>query len=158
RDPSHATTKEPMMERFDFAKAALDRLKKLRPTEAFVLDEDKFLIVHTRADGKSGLVSLTNYYDEYVHAAPASREGVFDRMLRMASLVDSEESLDEIRVLLVPRIRPRRYFEIDAKQMGQNLGAAAPKLKMHFTPFAEHLAVGLAIDRPEHIEYLGDVA
>jgi hypothetical protein len=144
------------MERAAFAHKALEQLKKARPHEAYVLDEDKFHITRATPDGKTSLVSLSNYYDEYVHAAPAAKSGVFDRIVKFAAFIDSEETFDEVRVVLTPRIRPRRYFEIDALELMASLGTEGAAKVPVYTPFAEHLGVSLAIDRPEHIEYVSD--
>lgn len=148
------------MDRAEFAKLALEQLKKARPGDISILDLDKFLVVTTTTDGKSSITSLSNYYDEYEHAAPDRRQGVIERIGRFGRLVDGEEKLDEVRVMLVPRIRPRRYFEIDALQLAsQIVGKHDPAPKVaYYTPLAEYLGVGVAIDRPEHIEYVGDPA
>ncbi len=146
------------MDRSAFAKIALEQLKKARPGDISILDEDRFHVVTTTADGKSSITSLSNYYDEYTHAEPGRKDAVFDRIAKFGRLIDGEETLDEIRVMLVPRIRPRRYFEIDAVQLaGQIADKGEPPKKFAYRPLAEHLGVGLAIDRPEHIEYIGDV-
>lgn len=145
------------MDRPAFAKLALEQLKNARPGDISILDEDRFHVVTTTPDGKSSITSLSNYYDEYLHAEPARKDAVFDRIAKFGRLIDGEETLDEIRVMLVPRIRPRRYFEIDAVQLaGQIADKGEPPKKFAYRPLAEHLGVGLAIDRPEHIEYIGD--
>lgn len=147
------------MERAAFADLVLEKLKKSRPQEAFVYDPDKFVIVRTNAKGESGLISLRNYYEEYEHASDAAaKEKVFARVAIMEKLVDSEESLDEVRVMLVPRIRPRRHYAIDVVKMAGDLGDKDAKKPdaPYYTPFAEHLGVGLAIDRPELVEYVTD--
>lgn len=148
------------MERSEFAKLALAQIKKARPSDISILDEEKFLVVTTDTEGSSSITSLSNYYDEYMHAAAERRQGLLDRIGRIGRMVESEEKLDEVRVMLVPRIRPRRYFEIDALQLAQEVvskGDPAPKVA-YYTPLAEHLGVAVAIDRPEHIEYIGDPA
>jgi len=146
------------VERAAFAKLALAQLRKARPDAVSVLHEDKFQIVTTTPDGKSSLTTLDNYYDEYCHAAPERKAGLLERIERIARVVESGEGLDEVRVMLVPRIRPRRYFDIDAVQLASELALksdVAPK-PARYIPFAEHLGIGLAIDRPEHIEYVAD--
>ena len=149
------------MERAAFAKLALAQLRKAQPGAVSVLHEDKFQIVTTTPDGKSSLTTLENYYDEYCSfsdGAPEGKAGLLERIGRIARLVESGESLDEVRVMLVPRIRPRRYFDIDAVQLAGELALksdVAPK-PARYIPFAEHLGIGLAIDRPEHIEYVAD--
>jgi hypothetical protein len=147
------------VDRATFGKRALEQIKKGRPDAVSVLDDEKFQILTTAPDGNTSLTSLANYYDEYMHAEPERRSGLLDRIARIARLVDGKESLDEVRVLLVPRIRPRRYFEIDAVEMVKDLSTHTdppPKKLASYTPLAEHLGVSLAIDRPEHIEYVRD--
>jgi hypothetical protein len=147
------------VDRSEFGKRALEQLKKARPGEISILDEDRFHVVTTSVDGKSSITSLANYYDEYLHAEPELKLAIFERIAKFGRLIDGEESLDEVRVLLVPRIRPRRYFEIDAVQLASTIAdkGAEPK-KFAYQPLAEHLGIGLAIDRPEHIEYIGDAS
>ena len=156
---------ETAAQRSAFAKLALDRLKRSRPSETFVLDEDRFQITQVYADGKSSLMSLHNYFDEWVHAAPERRAGVFDRIVKFSGLIDSGETLDEVRVMLMPRIRPRRYFVVDAVEMMKSVvdtrasakAGAEPKTPPPYTPLGTHLGVAVAIDRPEHIEYVNGV-
>lgn len=152
-------------QRSAFAKLALDRLKRSRPSETFVLDEDRFQITQVYADGKSSLMSLHNYFDEWVHAAPERRAGVFDRIVKFSGLIDSGETFDEVRVMLMPRIRPRRYFVVDAVEMMKSVvdtrasakAGAEPKAPPPCTPLGTHLGVAVVIDRPEHIEYVNGV-
>lgn len=154
-------TPEAGAQRSAFAKTALERLKRSRPGETFVLDEDKFQITQVYADGKSSLMSLHNYFDEWVHAAPERRAGVFDRIVKFSGLIDSGETFDEVRVMLMPRIRPRRYFVVDAVEMMKSVAdtkdGADVKGPPSYTPLGTHLGVALAIDRPEHIEYVNGV-
>lgn len=148
-------------ERSAFARTALERLRRGRPGETFVLDEDRFQITQVYADGKSSLMSLHNYFDEWRHAEPDRREGVFDRIVKFSGLIDSGETLDEVRVMLMPRIRPRRYFVVDAVEMMKSVAdtkdGVEAKPPPSYTPLGTHLGVALAIDRPEHIEYVNGV-
>jgi len=52
------------MDRSEFARLALQRVKAARPGDTVTLDEDKFVIIGTDADGHQSLTSLHNHYDE----------------------------------------------------------------------------------------------
>jgi len=147
------------MDRPAFQKLALEHLRKNRPGDVFVSDEDNFQIVARRADDMEHIVGLANYHAEYEHAEPAARAKVLDRLLAGLDIIDSGESLDELRPLLVPRIRPRRYYAFDTPRTAAQLGSgkAAPRIPSHVV-LAEHLGVGVAIDRPERIEYIYDTS
>jgi hypothetical protein len=147
------------MDRSAFAELAIEQLKKARPNDAYVFDDEKFVIVATNVEGESSITSLTNYYDEWMHAPPHLRGAVLARITLAGRLVDGEEGLDEVRVLLLPRVRPRRYFEIDVAAMTASLGTdAAKKKQLEHLSFAEHLGWSVVIDRPQHIEYINDTS
>ncbi|MBS2018398.1 MAG: hypothetical protein JST00_36370 [Deltaproteobacteria bacterium] len=141
----------------EFARKALAVVEAAKPDHAVVLDEGNQIVIATDREGKSSITSLTNYWAEYLHAAPGDRDKVFDRIALAGRLIESDETLDEIRVLLVPRIRPRRYFEIDVNELSAHVAKKGePPTIPHYTPLGEHLGIGLAIDRPQHIEYIND--
>lgn len=148
------------MDRAAFLQRALEIVKEARPFDASVIDEGRFAITSVAPDGGSRLTSLANFWSEYTAAdTPQAREAVLDKVAGSAALMDSGESFDEIRVLLLPRLRSRAMFEIDMKQSAEALlpaGVTAPPF--FFRPLAEHLGVGLAIDRPDHVQYVTDVS
>ncbi len=150
------------MDRTTFYDLALTRLRAAHPAHTFTLDAERGQIVAKTPEDLTQLIRLENYYRELEAAAPAEREKLVERFVRSAIAVDSEETLDEVRVLLVPRIRPRRYFTHDlpaqAASLARASGATADPKPLHHTAFAEHLGVALAIDRPERIEYVADPA
>lgn len=79
------------MDRSAFAKLALEQLRKARPGDISILDDDRFHVVTTTLDGKSSITSLSNYYDEYTHADPTRKDAVFDRIAKFGRLIDGEE-------------------------------------------------------------------
>lgn len=148
------------MDRAAFLRRALEIIQEAHPFDASVIDEEKFAIVSVSPTGASHLAWLGNFWAEYSAAdTPRAKEAVLERFARSSRFVDSEETFDEIRVLLRPRIRPRTMFEVDAKQAVEAIqqgDAEVPAL--FYRPLAEHLGVGLAIDRPDRIQYITDVS
>ena len=148
------------MDRAAFLQRALEIVKEARPFDASVIDEGRFAVVSVAPDGGSRLTSLANFWSEYTAAdTPQGREAVLDKVAGSAALMDSGESFDEIRVLLMPRLRSRAMFEIDMKASAEAILPAGVKAPPFFyRPVAEHLGVGLAIDRPDHVQYITDVS
>ena len=144
------------MERSEFAEKVLAELRRAEPNVDFALEEDEFRIRHKRPDGTTALIMLHNHYDVHEHAAPAARAEIFARIVTASRAVDSQETLGEVRSLLVPRIRPRRHFEVDVKRAAASIDGAAKANPFAYLPLAEHLGVALAIDRPQQIEYVTD--
>jgi hypothetical protein len=142
------------MERDEFAKRAMAAVCRAHPAESFELDAGAFKIRRKGKDGALFDTFLQNYYAEHEHAGEDGKARVFERLARQALLIDSKESLDEVRVSLRPRVRPRRTFELDLRRQGEGIGAK--KLEIAYRPLADHLGVGVAIDRPEHIDYVLD--
>lgn len=148
------------MDRAAFTQRALEIVKEARPFDASVIDEERFAIVSIAPDGGSRLASLGHFWSEYTSAgSPRAKEAVFERIARFAALIDSGESLDEIRVLLMPRIRARATFEIDMKGAVEAIRQGDAEVpSIFYRPLAEHLGIGLAIDRPDHLQYISDVS
>lgn len=148
------------MDRSEFAARALEIVKRARPLDASVLDEERFCIVSVGPNGTSRAAWLGNPWAEYTAAATdADREAVLARLGRFSQLVDSEESFDEIRVLLRPRIRTRKTFEIDMVQAAEIVAPAGKEVpRPWYRPLADHLGVGLAIDHPDHLQYVTDLS
>lgn len=143
--------------RFAFATRALERVRQARPGHVCELDERAFAILVRGPDGHPQVIGLSNFFAEWEHAAGANEDAVFDRIERTARIVDGKETLDEIRVCLMPRIRPRRFFDVDAPSLTPSDSPAFGK-KTQYEALAEHLGVAVAIDRPEHIEYVLDAS
>ncbi|HEY8079813.1 MAG TPA: hypothetical protein VIF62_37035 [Labilithrix sp.] len=145
------------MDRGEFAKKALAHLKQRFPKDDFELRESDFLIVAKKEGADApALISLANYWDEWRHAAAGEEDRVWARIELQQRLVDGKETLDELRVLFVPRIRPRRYYTQDVQRFAESLPSPKKNPTPYHKPLAEHLGVGIAIDRPEHIEYVTD--
>ncbi len=145
------------VERGEFAKKALAHLRERFPKDEFELREKELVIVAKKQGAEApALISLSNYYDEWRHAAAGEEDRVWARIELQQRLVDGKETLDELRVLLVPRIRPRRYYTQDVQRFAESLPSPKKNPAPYHRPLAEHLAVGIAIDRPEHIEYVTD--
>jgi hypothetical protein len=120
------------MDRAAFTQRALEIVKEARPFDASVIDEERFAIVSMAQGGESRLASLGNFWSEYTSASsPRAKEAVFERIARFAALIDSGESLDEIRVLLMPRLRARATFEIDMKGAVEAIRPSATGRKSH---------------------------
>jgi hypothetical protein len=146
------------MDRPAFAQKVLGELRRAEPAATFELEEEEFRIRHVRADGTQSLVMLHNFYDVHESVADeAARAAVILRIVHQARTIDSQETLGEVRTMLVPRIRARRYFEVDVRAAAASLeGAAKASKGITYEPLGEHLGVALAIDRPEQIEYVMD--
>jgi hypothetical protein len=84
---------------------------------------------HPREPTRRAVVArrARDFFDEFVAAEEADRPKVLDRVAALLDVVDGGERLDEIRVLLMPRIRPRRYFVIDVPMsIGARKGGLDP--------------------------------
>lgn len=78
------------MDRSEFAARALEIVKRARPLDASVLDEERFCIVSVGPNGTSRAAWLGNPWAEYTAAATdADREAVLARLGRFSQLVDS---------------------------------------------------------------------
>jgi hypothetical protein len=150
------------MTREDFARAALDVLTTANPGGNYEYHADRFTIDHTDQGGTVHTTSLANFHDEYLQGDDRARRSVLDKLRSLTRLVDGNESLAEVRVSIVPRIRPRRHFEVDLRAQMAEVGRKAAKVgtppkeppDVEYKPFAEHFGIGVAIDRPTHIEYV----
>jgi hypothetical protein len=136
--------------RDDFAALFIAQLRKLGDDREVRYDANEFKLV-CGGDGGHQLVFLENAYGEYL-AAPRSRRGAsLARFVRagLAGRPGGEPSRDEVLARLLPRVRARIYYESLPLQMDL-AGHAAPSFA--WRPLAEHMAVGLVQDFPDHLE------
>jgi hypothetical protein len=147
------------MDRAWFARLVLDELRAAHPEATSTLDDDATEILVETEGGAVRTVVLENAWREHQAAAPSDRKALLERFVRSMNVVDSQETLDEVRVLLVPRIRPRRYFTHDIPAQTRAMAERAQSVvspsgeQAHHTMLADHLGVAIAIDRPERVEY-----
>jgi len=146
------------MDRDQFCAWALQIVKEARPEDTTVLD-DGLRVVSTDANGKQQAISLQNVWDDFVKCSTdEERQHVLRRVRYLAGILNTGESFDEKRVLLMPRIRPRDHFEGMISRELAAMGVEDKPKRPPYRPFATHLAIGLAFDMPEHIEYLSDAS
>jgi hypothetical protein len=141
------------MDRGDFGELVVAYLRRDHGDRTFTFDREHFRVRCKDEAGSTSFLNLANVYEDHERAPPELRAAVLQHLARLGSLVDSKEGLDEVRPLLVPRIRPRAFFDLDL--MGGDLGdiATAPPVPRDHTRLAEHLVISVAIDRPETIAY-----
>jgi hypothetical protein len=147
-----------MLTHRDFSNVVIRALRDNGEARTVVFDAQSFsLHIAPESDEKRTLF-LSNVYAEYISAdADAVREQLLKNLAASASSIDGEESFDEVLVNLMPRVRPRAYFEIGLELA---LGEAGAKSKggarVPFDVLAEDLGVSVAIDRPDSIHEVTD--
>ncbi|MBK8259558.1 MAG: hypothetical protein IPK82_43750 [Polyangiaceae bacterium] len=149
------------MTRDEFAAQALEIIKRERPLDASVFDEEAFSVVSVDPAGQSRTAFLHNMWTEYQAAdTDEGREGVLRRIAHFAKVSDTEETFNELRPLFMPRIRPRAYFTNLLPTLQKGVGDKAKKKELRLPPYrvlAEHLALCLAVDYPDRVEYPTDL-
>lgn len=140
------------MDRTTFAQRALEHMRTTYPGAAPVLDEADFAIVVVAPDGSRIKTSLGTYYPAFAAGGPAEQSAIVASVARASQVPERTRSFEEARPRLLPRVRARRFFDYDSAK------AAAPETwtGCHRAVLGEHLGVGIAIDHPEHVEYVSD--
>lgn len=136
--------------RDDFAVLFMARMRKLGEDRAVRYEPDDFKLICGEA-GSHQLVYLDNAYAEYLAAPRARRGDALGRFVRasLAGRAAGTPSRDEVLARLLPRVRARIYYESMPLQLDL-AGHRAPTFA--WRPLAEHMAVGLVQDFPDHLE------
>lgn len=148
------------MTRDEFAARALEVIKQARPFDANVLDEESFSVASVDPSGQTRRAFLHNMWTEYQAAtSDEGREAVLRRIAHFSKVTDTEETFNELRPLFMPRIRPRTFFiELLSTIKNDTKGKTEKEIKLPpYRIFAEHLAMCLAVDYPDRIEYPTDL-
>lgn len=148
------------MDRREFQRLVLERVKAAHPRLAAELDERGGALV-VRGDAQAQVIALDRYHRAYAAAAPEAREAILARIVRAPTLVGGDESLDELRVTLVPHLCVRTelvFGHADVIVMSADAAAPGGSIVPHHRPFAEYLALTVAVDRPDRVDVLVDPA
>src|SRR5687768_15014814 len=101
-----------------FANTVLARLRSARPDTDYQLDLESMQVRSTSAENdKPRILFLDNFYEEHLAAPPSQEHVVLERIVRLASQEHVDSELDDVRAMLRPRLRARRYFETDVPAM-----------------------------------------
>jgi hypothetical protein len=135
----------------DFARIFIKRLRAGGERRAIEYDSATFNLSY--GDGSGQMTFLGNAHDEYLANPRSARADGLDRFIRATALANEKRdytpTLDEVLARLLPRVRERMFYAALPLQ----LELAGQKVKrFSFRPLAEHLAIGLVQDFPDHIE------
>lgn len=140
----------PMLTHEDFANLVIRTLRE-RGEERAIVYEPRGFALHVAPEAEERrTLFLRNVYGEYVSTDDeAARRLLLANVGASAASVDGEETLDEVRVSLMPRVKPRAYFEIGVRLALREAGAAGDGVPHEV--LARDLGVSVAIDRAEAI-------
>src|SRR5262245_10604237 len=145
----------------EFADLVIAHIRGRGESRTIVYDEAGFSLHIAPESDTQRMMFLGNSYDEYC-AAPneGSRNELLHNFSMSAMTIEGEESLDEVRVNLMPRVRPRMFYVVGIRKAALNLAKPGDKVaekEIPYRPFAEHLGMGIAIDRPTSIQEVSDL-
>jgi uncharacterized protein YtpQ (UPF0354 family) len=144
-----------------FADLVTAGIRERGESRTIVHDEAGFSLHIAPESDMQRTLFLGNSYAEYCAATnEAARQELLHNLSMSALTVEGEESLDEVRVNLMPRVRPRTFYEIGVQKAAQAIakpGAKVSEKGIPFEPLAEHLGMGIAIDRPTSIQEVADL-
>ena len=144
------------MDRAAFYQLALERLRVAHPHRSLTLHEETGSITVRSGEALAHVIGLENYRREFEVAGPELREVLLAKIVRVPTLVDSKESFDDIRVLLVPYLRLRGDFlfgRADVMMGGQDASNDAHVVPYH-RAYAEHLGLAFAIERVDRTDVI----
>jgi hypothetical protein len=147
----------PPPSREKFARRVVAQLRKRGVEGAINFDPKRFLIRYGKDSQQ--LINLGNFYAEYVAATFSGRRQVFDRfMAAFFSVPVADDSLDQVKGQLLPRIRERFYYQafelnvlIDRIDHPPRDPGKLPLDDFINEPVNEDLRVELVIDLPDAI-------
>ena len=103
-------------------------------------------------------MNLRNYYDEYCAAPRLKRNEYLAKVATVGVGFSLPDAFEEVRDALIPRVRERAYYELLSMVYEKDLAVVDSKKLPTFRPFADHLALGVAVDLPDQIsEVSGDL-
>ena len=132
----------------DFARLMTDFLRQRGEEREILYDPDNFKLIIGGEDKVH--FWLGNAYTQYLAAPRKMRRAVLERfsIVPTANVEFVPASFDEASQGLLPRVRDLSYYAMTKLRFEvEGLDYIEPPFK----PFASHLAVGLAYDRPESI-------
>lgn len=145
----------------EFADLVMAGIRERGESRTIVHDEAGFSLHIAPESDMQRTLFLGNSYAEYC-AAPneTARQELLHNLSMSALTVEGDESLDEVRVNIMPRVRPRIFYEIGVQKAAQAIAKPGAKISekgIPFRPLAEHLGMGIAIDRPTSIQEVADL-
>ncbi len=102
-----------------------------------------------------GSTYLHNIYQDYLECPRRTRRAMLEQFVRAITAGkrrgSDEYTRDEVLQRLLPRVRTRAFYEGLADQLTMDGQPAAGEVA-GYRPLCEHLAVGLVLDFPDHVE------
>ncbi len=148
-----------MLTHRDFSNVVIRALRESGESRTIVFDAPSFALHIAPETDEKRTFFLSNVYAEYISAdTDAAREKLLKNLAASAASIDGEETFDEVLVNLMPRVRPRAYFEVGLELALGEVGAKPGGARVPFDVLADDLGVSVAIDRPESIHEVTDFA
>ncbi|HSN97068.1 MAG TPA: hypothetical protein VLS89_02185 [Candidatus Nanopelagicales bacterium] len=133
--------------RDDFAQMVIRTMRDRGEDRPIQYDPEGFKL---RIGGEPAAVAwLANGYDEYLRAPRRRRSDVLRRYAIGPAPIGDSERLEDILPRLLPRVRDRFFYTAMPLRLSLE-GVPSPQGYL-FEPIAEHLALGLVQDLPDHI-------
>lgn len=144
RIPTNTKKSTPSRERF--AKLMEAELRAGGVAAPIRFDAKTFML-HVEGDKTQDLY-LGNALAEYLSAPASERRGILQKYAGSVAFVE-EPSLEEVREILLPRVRQRVYYHANAFRMAE---AGASMTPFPHLVVSEHLGVSAVIDYPDRIQ------
>lgn len=131
-----------------FAKRAIGRLAEMGWPHPVAYDADAFVL---DLGGEAGEVSLGAIFQDWSRYPRREQAAALDQALAFVFDLEPPPGFDEARPLLVPTVRGRAVTEAmlcePSDDPQKTVGDA-------WRPFGEHLAIGVAVDRPNSLLFV----
>lgn len=138
--------------RDDFAAAFVARLREAGDDRAVRYDPEAFELVCS-SDRAHQIVRLASVYRDYLASPGPQRARCFARFVRAAlagrRTGGDEATAEEVLTRLLPRLQTRLHYESLSLLADTPSGGRPP---FAWRPIAEHMALGLVLDFPDHVE------
>ncbi|MEZ4440011.1 MAG: hypothetical protein R3B72_13020 [Polyangiaceae bacterium] len=138
--------------RDDFATLFMGQLRARGVTD-LDYDPERFML---RWGAGEGATYLGNLYHEYLATSRTRRQAFLERVVGVTHRTTPADraplSRDVVLERLLPRLRERSYYTVTIPLQASEMGEAMPARRFAHRLVAEHLALGLVQDFPEHIE------